>query len=85
MRNGSLERAIQLLGRYPAGQAVFKRSANSSHLLRRFVDKLEPEVTNSRRKPGRKMRAGLLRFGSENSIAAADVGHHRMRASTGIS
>jgi len=64
---------MQFLWRRAAGEKVGERTAGAGNLVRRLVDKLKPEVTNSRREPSREVRAGLLRFRSENSIAAADV------------
>src|SRR5208283_573411 len=40
--------------------------------------------TNSGAPPEIQMRAGFLRFGPENSVAATNVGHYRMRPTGGI-
>ena len=41
-------------------------------------------MPDSRREPLGQMQARLLRFGAEYRVAAAHVGHHRMRAAAGI-
>ena len=44
------------------------------------MDELEPEMPDPRRAPEIEMRARFLRFGAENGVAAADVGHDGVRA-----
>ena len=75
---------MQFLGRRAATEKVRKRLADAGHLFRRLMDKLEPEMPDSRREPLGQMEARLLRFGAKYSVAAADVGHYRMRAARGI-
>ena len=75
---------MEFLSGRTTSDTVLKCPADPGHLLRGFVDKLEPEMADARREPICKMRAGFLSFSSENGIAAADVGHHRMRSSTRI-
>ena len=84
MRDGSLKLAVEFLGGRAAAEKILKCLADPGNLFRRFMHKLEAEVANSSREPGRQVRTGLLRFGSENRIAAADVSHHGMRSSSGI-
>ena len=47
------------------------------------MGEFQPEVTDARAPPGFQVPAGLLRFGAEDGVAAADVGHHRMGAAGG--
>ena len=48
------------------------------------MHELQAEVADAGGAPGFQVQAGLLRFGAEDGVAAADVGHHRMRAPGGI-
>ena len=74
---------MEFLGRRAAGEEVRERPADAGNLIRRLVDKLDPEMPDSRREPFRQMQARFLRFGAKDGVAAADVGHHRMRAAVG--
>ena len=82
----ALQHAMQFLGRRAAGEKVRERPADAGNLIRRLVDELEPEMPDPRREPLGQMQARLLRFGSEDGVAAArrrpspDAGGRRNRA-----
>ena len=68
----------------PARQRLVKRLEHASDLIRGFVDKFQSQMANAGLPPGFQMRARLLRFRSENRVAATHVSHHWMRAAFGI-
>ena len=69
--------------RRPAS-ASSKARVTPIDLLRRFVRELQAEARDAGRAPRVQMQAGLLRFGAEDGVAAADIGHHGMRAARGV-
>ncbi len=75
---------MQFFRRRSAGEKIPERPANADNLIRRLMDKLHPEMPDSRREPLGQMQAGFLRFRSKYCVAAADIRHHWMRATGGI-
>lgn len=61
-------------------QRIVKCLRNVNDLIRRLVYKLQTVVSNSRIQPRLQMPARLLRFRPENSVAATNVCHDRMRS-----
>src|SRR5689334_2072942 len=83
-RSAMHERAAQFLRCQTVAEEIFEGAADSNHLHRRLMDKFQPEMPDSRIEPAPKMPAGFLGLGSENRIAAADVGDQRVRPSAGV-
>ena len=68
----------------PAGQRIGESPRHASHLLARFVGKLQAEAVDSRGQPLLQVPAGLLRLSAEDRIAATYIRHHRMSAAAFI-
>ena len=68
------------VSREVAACPLFESSRDARHLRGGFVRELEPEMADAGARASRPDAGGFLRFGAEDGIAAADVGHHRMRA-----
>src|ERR1700676_2873933 len=66
--------------RATAGQGIAERRYNSIHLTSGFMREFQTELVDAGGPPVIQVRACFLRLGTETRIAAAYVGHHRMRA-----
>ena len=75
---------MQFVRRRASGEKVRERTADAGNLIWRLMDKLDPEMPDSRRKPLGQVQARLLRFRSKDRVAAANVSHYRMWAAGGI-
>src|SRR5476651_2304675 len=63
-----------------AVERIAERLRDRRHLSPRFMREFQPELVDAGGAPVVEMSAGFLRLGAEDGIAAAYVGHHRMRA-----
>ena len=67
-----------------AGGRSQRRRKTSRDLVGGFVDEFQAEVADAGLSPRVEVGAGFLRFGSEDGVAAAYVGEHRMGAAFGV-
>src|ERR1041385_6992577 len=83
-RSNFAETGGKLLRDEEAGQGIFERARHGDNFLTRFVREFETEAGDAGIAPGGEMCRRLLGFGAEDSVAAPDVGQHRVGAAGGV-
>src|SRR3954453_16648868 len=68
----------------PSGNSIVEGLRDGGDLFTGLVREFQAETKDSGGHPLFQMTAGLLRFSAEHRVAAADVGHQRMRAACGV-
>lgn len=80
VRGAASQLARQFTRRLPVGQGCGESAGNLRHLFTRLVDKVQAEMAYPHTAPCVQVLAGRLCLGSEHGVAAAHVGHDRVRA-----